>query len=31
MQKTVTEILDTPQPVVDLVKKALNIGQKKGK
>jgi tripartite-type tricarboxylate transporter receptor subunit TctC len=31
MEKTVTAILDTPQPVVDLVKKALNIKPKKGK
>ena len=31
MQKTVTAILDTPQPVVELVKKALNIKPKKGK
>jgi tripartite-type tricarboxylate transporter receptor subunit TctC len=29
MQKTVTEILDTPQPVVELVRKALNIKAKK--
>jgi tripartite-type tricarboxylate transporter receptor subunit TctC len=31
MEKTVMAILDTPQPVVDLVKKALNIEPKKAK
>jgi tripartite-type tricarboxylate transporter receptor subunit TctC len=31
MQETVTAILDTPQPVVDLVKKALNIKEKGAK
>ena len=28
MEKTVNEILDTPRPVVDLVKKELNIKSK---
>jgi tripartite-type tricarboxylate transporter receptor subunit TctC len=31
MEKTVLEILDTPQPVVDLVRKALNIKPKSAK
>jgi hypothetical protein len=31
MEETVNAILDTPQPVVDLVKKELNIRAKKSK